>query len=189
MIIIVDAYNVLKQVQQKLISERERCAFINLLKKYGRNKGHQVVVVFDGGPCTWPSKEVVGCVTVVYSGAQMSADDYIRRYIKEHCNKELLLVTNDRELRKNGMRYEVDAIDSLDFYRNINSEYAAPKEKVVDARLIKLTENVVEEVDILMQELGKMPPKKEEEKVTRHIKSGFTPSKKERKIIKKIKKL
>ncbi len=188
MIIIVDAYNVLKQIKQDIINQFERNAFINKLKQYGRTKRHSIVVVFDGGQCTWPMIERNNPVTIVYSGDRLSADDYIRRYIKEHKNKELMLVTNDGELKNNARRYEVDTLDSLVFYALLHS-HEEPIEGEKDDQLIKLSQDAPPEVDALMATLGSVPEKEEDIEDNSRESHGFTVSKKERKIRKKIKKL
>ena len=52
MIIVVDAYNLLRSVPpyKKNISDKERAYFIAQLSAYGKRKGHKMVIVFDGGP-------------------------------------------------------------------------------------------------------------------------------------------
>ena len=86
MIIVVDAYNLLRSVPpyKKTITDKERMQFIAQLSAYGRRKGHKIVIVFDGGPHEWPFKENMKVVTVVYSGIHESADDYIKEYIEAH---------------------------------------------------------------------------------------------------------
>ncbi len=188
MIIIVDAYNVLKQIKQDTINQFERNVFIKKLKQYGRTKRHTIVVVFDGGECTWPMIEKNDPVTIVYSGDRLSADDYIRRYIKEHKNKELMLVTNDGELKRNARRYEVEAFDSLKFYALLHP-HEGPSETEKDDQLIKLSQDTAPEVDAFMATVGSVPEKKEDTEDDSRKPHGFTVSKKERKISKKIKKL
>ena len=55
MILIIDAYNVLKYtLGNHAITEHERQNFIHQLQHYIQKKGVQSVVVFDGGPHRWP---------------------------------------------------------------------------------------------------------------------------------------
>src|SRR5579863_9041291 len=102
MIIVVDAYNLLRSVPpyKKTITDRERVAFIAQLSAYGRRKGHKIVIVFDGGPYEWPHKENGKTVQIVYSGIHESADDYIKEYVDAHKAKDLLLVSSDSELNR-----------------------------------------------------------------------------------------
>jgi len=190
MIIIVDAYNVLKQIKKGLINQFERNAFIKKLRQYGCTKRYSIVVVFDGGQCTWPMIEKNDPVAIVYSGDHLSADDYIRRYIKEHKNKELMLVTNDGELKKNAQRYEVDALDSLVFYALLSSNAHERSSKTKkNGQLIKLSQDTLSEVDALMATVESIPEEKKDDYIGSRASHGFTASKKERKINKKTKKL
>jgi len=189
MILIVDAYNVLKQLKQGLINQFERSAFIKKIKSYARDKQHSVIVVFDGGDCRWPMIEKESPVTIVYSGERLSADDYIRRYLKEHKHKELLLVTDDRELKKNASRYDIDTMKSLTFYDRVISHIGGRSDGDEDGPLIQLSSDAPSEVSALMDAIEKVPAKNEEHSRRSRQSSGFTPSKKERKIHKKMKKL
>lgn len=188
MIIIVDAYNVLKQLKPDFIERNERQAFINKLKKYSRAKKHKMIIVFDGGECTWPMIENDQHMSIVYSGSQISADDYIRRYMKEHAHASLLLVTNDNELRKSAHRYEVDTLDSMEFYAKINPSRNKVHKKA-NTSLIKYAQDTLQEVDDLMQQVSDVPIKQDDTEQDSRRSSGFTASKKERKINKKLKKL
>src|SRR3970282_2010442 len=99
MIIIIDGYNVIKQLYgEHYVDERQRNRFIHMLSSYGLRKKHKIVVVFDGGSHLWPSQEVVAKVKVIYSGAKETADEVIMNYIDNHLTKELLLVSSDNEL-------------------------------------------------------------------------------------------
>lgn len=99
MYLIIDAYNVLKQVIPVLeISQQQRERFINAIISYAKRKGHYAVIVFDGGANIWPSTEQKRHCSITYSGSKMSADDYIQRYISEGKNKDILLVSTDRAL-------------------------------------------------------------------------------------------
>lgn len=193
MIIIVDAYNVIKLIKQGIISQAERTIFIKKLLQYSKSQNLAIVAVFDGGLCTWPMIEKKDLVSVVYSGERLSADDYIRRYLKEHSNKELLLVTNDRELKRNAKKYGVDSLESLTFhnllYKPIKTS-SIDKKKIINQHAIKLSQDSLPEVDALMKEVDVplMPPEEDASNSFRQS-TGFTASKKERKINKKMKKL
>ena len=94
MILVIDAYNVLKSVFWKNhISESLRNQFIKQLAGYARKKGHKIVVVFDVGPYDYVTKDRIKGIAVIYSGVHESADDVIKRYLKEHSAKDLWLVS------------------------------------------------------------------------------------------------
>ena len=100
MIILVDGYNVLKQIYDgEMISEQQRRSFIKQLAAYKKVRSHKkVIVVFDGGPDQWPSEEKIRGITVVYAGASRSADEYIHSFLKDHRDRaaSMLLVSSDR---------------------------------------------------------------------------------------------
>lgn len=190
MVVVIDAYNVLKQIKQGYVSDSEQNAFVNKLRMYARAKGVMVVVVFDGGETSWPTVEKDPEVIVVYAGEHLSADDYIRRYIKEHRNKELLLVTDDRELKKNAQVLGIDTFGSLAFYARLQQkEPIATAEVSKRDVVIKISDDAPAELDELMESADVSRQREELCEPASRKPTGFTPSKKERKINSKIKKL
>lgn len=120
MIILVDGYNVLKLVYGALhVGQSIRDKFLKQLAAYGKRKGHTLVLVFDGGPYAMSTEERHGQAIVVYAGYRETADDYIKRYIDNHPNRELLLVTNDRELSRHAIAADVPTIDVWPFYERV----------------------------------------------------------------------
>ena len=190
MIVIIDAYNVLKQLKKGIISQEERILFIKKVTTFTRNKQITMVIVFDGGDCTWPLIDKEQGLVVVYSGERLSADDYIRQYMKEHKNKESLLVTDDRELKKNAQMYGIDIIKSLDFYALLSKNNKKIKNDTQKSQnTIKTALESSIELDTLMQSTDMSLYATEENDRSERIPTGFTASKKERKINKKMKKL
>ena len=196
MIIIVDAYNLLRAVPpyKKTITDSERAHFIKSLSSYGRRKGHKVVIVFDGGPYEWPFKENMKTVTVVYSGIHETADDYIKEYVQAHKEKDLLLVTSDSELNRFAARAQIPSIDSSAFHQLMHEELRA-KEAVVQKKadvVVKLTQNNTVDIDDLMLQASKTVPIKSEDLApigkNRDAKKTQL-SKDERALLKKLNKL
>ena len=195
MIIVVDAYNLLRSVPpyKKTITDKERVHFIAKLSGYGKRKGHKIVIVFDGGPHEWPFKEHMKAVTVVYSGIHESADDYIKEYLEAHHTQDLLLVSSDTELNRCAERLNIPSIDSVTFYQLMRQELSS-KQSVSgkEHEVVKLsdTESYVDE---LMQQASKIIPQKSEDFATEQIKRHHTKkhevSKQERALLKKLKKL
>src|SRR5437016_701581 len=113
MIIVIDGYNLLRTVPpyKKTITDTERKQFIAQLGRYGRAKGHKIVVVFDGGPYEWPIKEKQSNnVLLIYSGIHESADDCIRHYLEMHRTQDIVLVTSDRELNNYAAQFSITSI-------------------------------------------------------------------------------
>jgi len=191
MIIIVDAYNVLRQhIHTPLINEHERIAFVKRCGKYGKRKGNKMIVVFDGGHTEWPSQERAHGAYVVYSGAQRSADDYIKKYLKEHKSYDMLLVSSDNELADCASRLNIPSMRAGHFRTLLDQEMSKGKETPVKKQeMAKTTEKSVPELDVLMRKT-KVESKVEDIVEDAKRKSlSRKPSKKERAIIKKIKKL
>lgn len=195
MIIVIDAYNLLRTVPpyKKTITDQERKQFLAQLGRYGRFKGHKVVVVFDGGPYEWPVKEKQLSVVVVYSGIHETADDYIREYIEAHRAKEMLLVTSDRELNGYAAQFSVPSIDSFAFYQLLQEAKSQSISKVdTNQAIVKTTGEAREEIDFLMMNASKVVPEKAEDM---NIKDQNRASKKrqlnkeERILLKKLRKL
>ena len=196
MIIVVDAYNLLRSVPpyKKTITDRERTQFIAQLSAYGRCKGHKIVIVFDGGPHEWPFKENMKIVTVVYSGIHESADDYIKEYIDAHRTQDLLLVSSDAELNRWADRLNIPSIDSSTFSRLMHQELSTKQSAIEkESAVIKLHhDSDALDIDALMMEASKMISQKSED-VARgpkrhHVKKNEI-NKRERELLKKLKKL
>ena len=201
MIIIVDAYNLLRATPpyKKTITEKERMQFIAQLSSYGRRKGHKIIIVFDGGPYEWPFKENMKIVQVVYSGIHESADDYIKEYIQAHKAKDLLLVSSDNELNRYAQHVHIPSIDSSTFAQLVYEEFSqksshAKKQDVI----VKLSqdkqfkESAQDILDRLMIEASKNVAEKSEDfynsRKNRDSKKEHL-SKQDRVLLEKLKKL
>lgn len=196
MIIVIDGYNVLKQsLKQTQITDRAKQHFFVQLNNYSNAKGHTIIVIFDGGPYWGTDIEKIGRITVVHSGSKESADDYIMRYLDIHKGKDLLLISTDRLLCRHAWDLNIESIDAIDFYQLLQEETAQKPSKPQNNRsVIKLTERNQPELDMLMQEASNLiPPKKEptvdDTRPTNQKRPSKTLSKKERLMLKKIKKL
>jgi predicted RNA-binding protein with PIN domain len=192
MIIIVDGYNVLKQGLHKAqTSALEKKQFIAQLNHYSTQKRHTLVVVFDGGPFWGTDTEKMGAITVVHSGSKESADDYIMRYLDVHKNKDLLLISTDRSIGQNAWNLGVESIDAIDFYQLLQEEtHQESAKQTPPQKAIKLTKREYPELDALMRQASQhVTPKKELGDKLPHQRPKKTLPKKERRMLKKIKKL
>lgn len=201
--LIIDAYNILKQISPKLyVEDRERSAFIEKLVYYTRQRNNQAIIVFDGSPPDdKPSKEQLGMVSVVYAGWKTQADTFIQNYVKKHKGRDLLLVSSDRQLCALVAEYKVPSVDALLFYKILQQVHShARREEVFDQKVIKIKVNKQEDrdldqnldIDRIMQEACQEVFSKDEfvdDKPHSRLSSAYTPSKKERTFLKKIKKL
>jgi len=197
MLIIIDGYNLLKQVlAHDRISETERLAFIALLGRYSKKRGHKIEVFFDRGPCIHPMKEKYHSITVIFSGEYQTADDLIISFCKEHCTKDILVVTGDREIVQSVSTGNCEVVDPKIFYDRVKSVFEKSLEAQKRQRgfVVKISNESNNDIDSLMVEAAEMGiPIKDEEteySIPRHHQlKGSEVSKKERKKIKKIDKL
>ena len=188
--VIVDAYNVLHQMNKKQISDAERKHFINLLSAYAKRKRLALVAVFDSGPFLFPSSEEQKGITIKYSGPNASADDIIVRIMQQCQGQGMVLVSSDRELRDAAKKYGAESIPSQEFIVLL-SEREPEAKRISSHEAVKLAPSVDELVDLLMYQT-KVPIKSadiapDESKERRA--PAHKESKKERLRSQKIKKL
>ena len=113
MILLIDAYNVLKQGDKvQYITDEQQKVFIKHLMEYARNKGHTIMVIFDGGSSWFPEEYVQGPVRVIYAGSNTTADSIIKERIPLLDPLNTLLITSDRALRKYAASYNIVSIES-----------------------------------------------------------------------------
>ncbi len=160
----IDGYNLLKQIIKKnIIEDKDRSAFVKQLSKYGHQKKHAIVIVFDGGQLDWPQIENSAGVLTVYSGSRQTADQYIYNYFKtENKQQEVLLVSSDSELRRLVSELGICSLDSESFYilvKRFLFYYESQKKKyhqsiesgLKDKNIVRLHGNMQHEVDSYME--------------------------------------
>ena len=165
MIIIIDGYNVLKQVHhEQQVSENVKAQFIRQLGVYAKHKGHKITLVFDGGSYEWPHKERSNGIYVIHVGYKETADEYIKRYVKSFKQEDLLLVSTDRALGRSAYALGVSSLAAADFYMILQDEVRAiaPRRMQKEQKAVKITDEELAELDILMQEMEKVEAKKED---------------------------
>lgn len=192
MIVIIDAYNVLKHaLHPDYIDDHHRSHFIKQIALYGKRKGHKMVVVFDGGPYERPTIERINGVQVVWSGVNQCADSYIKYYVRKHKGYELLMVSTDRELGRYAAHHKISSLDSNDFYLVLQQEIAksSTNTQAKKQELTKTSEEHLPGLDEIMAQGSTQVPLKGEQVEQSRKSSARKLSKKERDIEKKIKKL
>ncbi len=187
MIIVVDGYNLLKNWHSHTtIDERERHKFLQKIADYGRRKRHKMVVVFDGGPYEWPSKEKMAGILVIYS-ARESADEVIMQYLEDHKNKDILLVSSDHELNLFASHLNIVSIGSEEFTYLIGE---ALKEVMDKEDTIIAVDESATDLDMIMEQATENVPYKDDDKPRKdQIVSRSHRSKQDRVLLKKLKKL
>lgn len=190
MILIVDGYNVLKKsVGSSVASARERDNFIKNVTRYAHAKNHTVIIVFDGGASPWietfsPSTQT----KIIYVGHGKSADDYIKEYLDAYKNEDIALVSSDRELNRFAEQRSLPSVEARAFM-DLVQEVVEGKDNARKgtSSLHKMSPTHDEALDELMAELEPEVKKEEGDKESSSKKNMS--SKKERFLLKKIKKL
>lgn len=195
MILLIDAYNLLKQLFGKEISDMQRVAYIGILNAYAKIKHHSIVLVFDGGLFDYSIREKQGNILSIDAGRNRTADEVIMEYIDEHKAQDMILVSSDRELTNYASKHGIVAVDSPVFDKYVRQALEKSQEKMVPTlqKAHKIhPEDKDEELDVLMQEASQMVVQKPEDDAAHKQVSrrkGAVLSKKERKIMSKLKKL
>lgn len=210
MIILIDGYNLLKQIfpKEKGSLEPQRFQLIRQLSLYKKNKGSDItdiILVFDAGPFSRASREVRGGIVVMFSGQKSTADDWIEEYVQANASIEINLITMDRNLRESCRKHNVHPFGVLEFYTLVQNniyEQSAP-EAVIESGLKKYQNNdqwatgldeegyTTENVDVLMTQISFKISQKDELDERPSTKKGNAqkPSKRQRALLKKIEKL
>jgi predicted RNA-binding protein with PIN domain len=194
MILIIDAYNVLKQVLPSVqIGDRERAKFIEELGRYARYRQHKIILVFDGGPYDRSTQERCAGIYVVYAGWLESADDYIKRYVQKHRELDLIVVSSDREVRSAADRLGIESVPALEFYERMKMAFAEQaSSQTQETQIVKTSEASNIELDALMHEGSRVVHKKVDDVTVGRqdrLSRAQRLSKKERKKNKKTSKL
>ncbi len=119
MILIIDAYNLIKQISGiDFVTEGLRQKFIDRLVRYAQAKSLEILLVFDGGDGFQYTRKPV---TVFYSGQVESADDLIQELLASFASKafqaQILLVTCDRELLNVAQAVKISSLSVTQFYK------------------------------------------------------------------------
>lgn len=188
MIIVIDGYNVLKGAfYPNKITDNERGDFIIRMNKYARIKMHTTVVVFDGGNTPHPERESHDQVSVVYSGYNQTADDYIKEFVEGHKQHEMVLVSTDRELCHFANKRAIVTIDSEDFYALVENatSYSPQRDMIKQQDVIKFSESESDVDEIIMAASSQIPSKDDD--ISVEIKDRITKNKTASKQDKKLK--
>jgi predicted RNA-binding protein with PIN domain len=121
-IIIIDGYNLLKQIfpHVKGRLDPQRDMFVRQLGCYKHIKLgdiSEIIVVFDAGPFSHATREIKHGIVVMFAGQKSTADDWIIEYVQKHRNEELLVVTNDRKIVLSSEHCNATTLSSNDFYQ------------------------------------------------------------------------
>lgn len=135
MLLILDAYNILKAGEQGGgdISEPRRRHFIAVVAAYAKLKHHDAHIVFDGGEYGRPTTFWHEGVQVTYAGWHETADDIILQRLEKENPQAVILVSSDRELVDFARELNIVAVESVGFFDHMKREIAgenSPKRRM-----------------------------------------------------------
>lgn len=206
MVIIIDAYNFLKQkFLGQFINENQRRNFINRLRAYAKQKQHSIEIVFDGGEYYWPTRKKEDHITVTYSGNR-SADDIIKEVIPSLDPQNSLIISSDHEICNLARDNNVFSMDPFEFdnfveitistkkfeKNNLEKDKNMLKNRSKNNQLIRYEDTNSPVLDELMENSTDIMLKKEEDDLVEkqnRIKPRHHVSREEKKIMSIIKKL
>jgi predicted RNA-binding protein with PIN domain len=181
MILIIDGYNLLKFVHgAQTVTEHQRAAFVQQLTQYTRHRSLKPILIFDGGDARWPSHTSHGIVTVTYAGSHETADAYIQRYIAQHKNKKLLLVSSDRELAQYANDHLVPSIDAPFFWhilQYVQLQHKQSAKQKAAGQTIKLSHEDNPALDAQMYAINAVHHKELPDEMLSHLDQHRQPSK------------
>ena len=138
--VIVDGYNLIYQFPElRRILERDldtaREGLLNRIGLYASEKHVQAVVIFDGDGRVMPDTEKRSVVKVVYSKPPEKADPVIKRMIEKDYDKDIVVVSSDREIVNYARLYSVKTISSNRFAHEILEKPKNEVEKKFDTSM------------------------------------------------------
>jgi len=196
MIILIDAYNLLKTVLHvTYISDQQRMQFLQLFDRYAQMRpSNQIILVFDGGQDLYEVEQNYKHIALIYSGSMQIADDVIKKKLYANRSHDILLVTCDRELRRYAANYQIESLGSVEFYKILQNvlQYQNNKEVIVSQAICKTSQDDNMHLDRLM-ELGsrRLDIKDQDQAINismRKLDDRYD-TKKDKKLLKKIAKI
>ncbi len=208
MIILIDGYNLLHHIfpgKKHALDKHKQLLIKHLgLYKHCKTSINEVILVFDGGLSNHAMRTVKEGIVILEAGTKSSADDWIIGFSMRNKGKEILLVTLDRALRESVEKLGADWLSVFDFYKLMQSVIAGMDNQQVvaiesdiivykhdslgdDMESLGINKHVL---DMLMEQASVAIQNKldRDTSVVRKGK-GYTPSKIEKRIAAKIKKL
>ncbi|KKT24156.1 MAG: hypothetical protein UW09_C0001G0219 [candidate division TM6 bacterium GW2011_GWF2_43_87] len=116
MVIIIDAFNVLKAgFGDREIGDIEIRHFLRRVVAYGTVKHHEMIVVFDGGSSSHSTRCFDRGILVIHSGYRQRADDEVMRLLSQYPPDNVVVVSSDREIVRYAASHRVVSIGAEGF--------------------------------------------------------------------------
>jgi len=201
MIVLIDGYNVLKQLSSAVyISTVQRRAFIDRLYAYAVAHGHQIILVFDGAMAEEDYVKKTHELVVLYSGTTQDADTVLKKMCMRYKGYEAVLVSSDRDVCAYASLCGIACLDAMLFQKLLvnkgstdarvnNTQTVITTVKSKGAAHKRAGHESSQEVDDLMQKASRTVIIKHEDGGRSREKSSHTLSKNDKKLKKLVNKL
>lgn len=167
MIIIIDGYNLLKTLQGPQATTQQRSELLSFLGEYRKRQGHDIIVVFDGGPSIRPIIERESGLTVILSGSRFSADYCIIEYVQARPEQDMMVVTADREVLRAIAVHTVPGLDPYTFYHRVHKRLSQIEKSefidILSSNVIKYGDEDLPEDELMYQAASMIAGVKKEE--------------------------
>lgn len=112
--IIIDGYNLIGIAHKDL--KKQRGLFIDRLVTYKQQKGHKIIVVFDGHKSGRPEREIMERegVKIIYTRIGETTDEFIEAFLKDS-KTQWIVISSDHSIQKEAWRYKAIPVRSEDF--------------------------------------------------------------------------
>jgi uncharacterized protein len=122
---VIDGYNLIHKLLKKESGdamEKKRAQLELVLARYRQKTRRQVTVVYDGGRSPRPLTSK-GALEVIFSGSVKSADHWIIDHVRALGPRAdmTLVVSSDREIRRNAIAYGAKCLDSEIFIDELDA--------------------------------------------------------------------
>jgi len=209
MIIIVDGYNLLKQLypnsKENLdLIKKNLITKLSFYKKTKKGAVKEIIVVYDGGGLIHATREVRQEIVILEAGYKRSADDWIIEYTDRYKTNDITIVSMDRALCFTCEQHGAFSIGVFDFMQAVDqiitNSLPQTNASLLEGSINKYSEANIEtdiemlqtndNIDSLMNEGALMrSPKKQDFVIENRPKQAAPLSKKEKTLLKKLKKI
>lgn len=209
MIIIIDGYNLLKQLypnnkenldlQKKILLKA-----LGIYKNVKKQLIKEIIIVFDGGSLVHAVREIHYGIVSLESGYKKSADDWIIEYTRKYKTQEITIISMDRDLclacEKTGA-FSMNVFDFIKIIQDVIKEntLTTPLEGPIKNSIQKYsTPNTCLDIDIpsndgsidsLMTEGSLMQPSPKKDNAPQKETNASIKNKNDRNLFKKLKKI
>ena len=152
MLLLIDGYNLIKQVLGcQRVSHAQLTCVVAELERYLKRQRLQAIMILDGGQSAYGHEIKHALLTICFSGYQRTADEVIIKYLDEHDQQDIVVITSDRQLRNYAHSKRKETICADEFYYQFMKKDRGTRQIIAhNEQLQKLSITSPHELDDLM---------------------------------------